>query len=355
MIRVAVDCKNIAVHSGGIAAFLKLLLEGWLPHRPDVHFLLIGPDFDDSFLPKGGNWERVNIPWPRFLPRSLRHPFYDNVLFPLALRKVNFDLLFTPYHDVRLPRNRRSVMMIHDTCLIEMVGIYPWRIRAYYDFMLRYNLSVVSKVMTVSETSKHKIAEHYGISDERVQVIYNSLDAEFYEPADADDVQAIRARYSGAPLILYPGGAEYRKNVPRLIEAMALMPGAHLLVTGTSTEKWEALGTRVTAVGRLSISELKTHYAAADVVVYPSLCEGFGRVIVEAMVVGTPVALSDLSVSREVGGDYPVYFNPFDVQNMADSILAAARQGRRQPRIDARFSHESVVGKFLSIMDRELA
>ena len=354
MIRIAIDCKNIAVHSGGIAVFLQLLADAWLRHRPDVQFLLIGPDFDEAFLPKSGNWKRVKVGWPNYLPRPIRHPFYDNFLFPMALKKIDFDLLFTPYHDVRLPGNRRSVMMIHDTCLLEMVGVYPWRIRAYYDFMLRHNLPIASKVLTVSETSRQKISTHYGCGDGKVEVIYNSLDADFYQPAKADEIQAIRAKHPGSPLVFYPGGAEYRKNVQRLMEAIGRIQGAHLMVTGTSKEKWAALGDRVTVVGRLNIHELKNHYAAADVVVYPSLCEGFGRVIVEAMVLGTPMAISDIPVSHEVGGDYPVFFDPYDIDAIATGIVTAARQGRRPPRIDQRFSHDAVVGKFLTIMDREI-
>jgi glycosyltransferase involved in cell wall biosynthesis len=104
--------------------------------------------------------------------------------------------------------------------------------------------------------------------------------------------------------------------------------------------------------GWLNDAELRLAYAAADAVVYPSLCEGFGRVCLEAMDTGTPLACSDLLVMREVAGDYAYYFDPYKVESIAEAVLAALSEGRCNPVRDARFQDAAVKASFLLAMDR---
>src|SRR4051812_48537180 len=120
---VAIDVKNLALYTGGIAAHSRILITGWLAARPELRFSLVGPAFDSAFLKGLANWRHVPVSWPTWLPRPLRHPYYDNRLFPAAIAKLGPDVMFTPYHDVRLPRRAtgvRSVMMLHDTCLQDL-------------------------------------------------------------------------------------------------------------------------------------------------------------------------------------------------------------------------------------------
>jgi glycosyltransferase involved in cell wall biosynthesis len=295
----------------------------------------------------------------------LRHPFYDNVLFPRAIRQVRPDFVFSPYHDVRLPHGIPSTMMVHDTCLSDMGHLYPWQIRAYYRAMLNVNLGRARHVLTVSESSRACILARFAFPAERVKVVPNTLEPDFLEaPDDPTHIAAIRAHQTAGLRLLYPSGAEYRKNVPRLLKALELLVGRglepHLWVTGMRDAGWEralascsqSLHARLHFLGRLSLADLRTHYLAADSVVYPSLCEGFGRVCLEAMELGVPIACSDLPVLREVAGEYPLYFSPRDVDQMADSIAASAAQGRREPLHEPRFHRAAVAQLFVHTMDR---
>ena len=103
------------------------------------------------------------------------------------------------------------------------------------------------------------------------------------------------------------------------------------------------------------MGEIKAHYAAAHAVIYPTLCEGFGRPCLEAMLTGAPIACSDLAVLREVAGDYAHYFDPYEPRSIAAATLAAMASGRRGPRRDARFELGAVAGNFTALMDRLLA
>lgn len=362
---IAVDTKNLALYTGGIAGFIRPLLSAWVAARTAVRFVLIGPPWDSRELTAFPHCEHHVVPWPEGLPRSLRHPFYDNVLFPRAIRRVRPDFVFSPYHDVRLPRGIPSAMMIHDTCLSDMGHLYPWQIRAYYRTMLNVNVGRARHVLTVSESSRACVLARFAFPAERVKVVPNTLEPDFLDSLDDPaHVAAIRAHQTAGLRLLYPSGAEYRKNVPRLLKTLEVLVGRglepHLWVTGMRDAGWEralsscsqSLQARLHFLGRVSLADLRAHYLAADSVVYPSLCEGFGRVCLEAMELGVPIACSDLPVLREVAGEYPVYFNPLNVDQMADSIAVSAARGRREPRHEPRFHRAAVTQLFVHTMDR---
>ena len=368
---VAIDTKNFALYAGGIAAFMRPLVSAWLAHRQDVRFSLIGPPFDTAAFASYSNWSHVTVAWPARLPRPLRHPAYDNLLFPRALRRLAPDFLFSPYHDVRLPApgdGPRAVMIVHDTCLDELKAVYPIRVRAYYLAMLRLNLRRAAHVITDSEASRASILGRYPLAAGKISVVYNSAEPAFAEgPPDGAAVAGVRAQYGAARILLYPSGSEHRKNVGRLLDALELLAARDgnivLLATGHFDPGWArafaarspTLKERVRFLGRLDMGEIKAHYAAAHAVIYPTLCEGFGRPCLEAMLTGAPIACSDLAVLREVAGDYAHYFDPYEPRSIAAAILAAMASGRRRPRHDARFELGAVAGRFTALMDRLLA
>jgi glycosyltransferase involved in cell wall biosynthesis len=366
--RIVIDTKNLALYGGGIAHWFAPLLAAWVEHRPDVRFQLLGPDFEQDFLPRSGNWEHVHLAWPQWLPRPFRHPWYDNMLFPRAVARLRPDLVMSPYHDVRMPKGIPSVIGVHDLCLDELAGVYPARIRGYYLTMLRTNLRRASHVITVSQTSRHKLVERYGVPLERISVVYNAASHHFAASANAHAIVDFKSRHAlQGRFLLYTGGSEYRKNVERLVQAFSALAASHtdltLLTTGNPDPRWlaalesapDATKDRVRFAGKLSDSDLRLAYTAADAVVYPSLCEGFGRVCLESMEAGTPLACSDLPVMREVAGDYACWFDPYDVKAIADAIEKALAQSRRACVRDARFQSVAVRAAFLESIDGVLA
>ena len=361
---MAVDTKNLALYTGGIAAFFGPLLAAWLKLRPEHDFTLVGPHFDTSALEQADHWHHHLVPWPEWFPRPLRHPLYDNFLFPRAILAVQPDLIFTPYHDVRLPAGVSSVMMVHDTCLHDLPDVYPLRIRGYYLHMLRRNLKKSAHVLTVSQTSRRDLRARYGVPDERSSIVPNAMDPRMTSSATAL-AQAAVLRRSRAPglHLFYPGGSEHRKNIRRLTLALAQLDAMghcpHLWITGSLDPAWIAcladqpltLRERFQFMGRISVEALAAQYLACDVVVYPTLCEGFGRVALEAMELGARLACSDLEVLREVAADYPVYFNPRETGDITRAVLEAQNLERPQARQYPDFQPEAMVKRFLGAMD----
>ena len=366
--RILVDTKNFALYGGGIAHWFAPLLTAWIEHWPNAQFLLVGPSFDTRFLPHCDNWRRVAIDWPKWLLRPLRHPWYDNVLFPRAVSRLRPDLVLSPYHDVRMPKAVPSIIGVHDLCLDELKEVYPRRIRLYYLAMLRSNLRRASHVITVSQTSREKLVDRYCIPSQRVSVVYNASTPHFRQAADPTVVADFRCRFVNCGrFVFYSGGSEYRKNVDRLVQSFAqLAPRATdltLLVTGSADQRWrdaladipDLVQRRVVFSGKLSDADLRLAYAAADAVVYPSLCEGFGRVCMEAMEAGAPLACSDLPVMHEVAGDYACYFDPYAVESMTEGIAQALARGRSDPVAGSRFQEVAVKASFLAALDEFMA
>jgi glycosyltransferase involved in cell wall biosynthesis len=290
------------------------------------------------------------------------------LLFPKAIGRIKPRLVFSFYHDVLLPPGASgiaSVMMIHDTCLHDLAGIYPTGVRLYYLALLRANLMRARHILTISQATRERIIARYGVGPERLSVVYNAVAENFAAGSEVESrAKAIRERYAPSSILLYTGGSEYRKNILNLVGALdRLRQGGRrirLLTTGARDQGWAraldgrdaALSDVVTFLGWVSHRELEAHYAAADAVVYPSLCEGFGRVCIEAMAAGTPLACSDLPALREVAFDYAHYFDPHDAGSIASGIEQAMTAGHRSPRRDLRFTPAQVEASFLQVMDR---
>jgi glycosyltransferase involved in cell wall biosynthesis len=222
------------------------------------------------------------------------------------------------------------------------------------------------RVITVSQASERDIVEHAGVAPERIDVVPNGPGME--TPRSPRDPAEVRREFGAEarPLVLTVSAKLPHKNLPRLIEAMGLIggdPSPLLVVPGYATPAEEALreqaarsGADVRFAGWLDDATLDALYRAADVFVMPSLAEGFGMPVLEALARGVPVAASDLPVLREVGGSAPVFFDPSSPEDAARAIEEAIRRGADGgPSWAARFTWAAAARGTWQAYDRALA
>lgn len=265
------------------------------------------------------------------------------------LRKLAVDLVHMPLNAVPLLMPKPYVVTIHDmsTLLFASQLGFRHRLRRFY---LRRGLVRADRVMAVSMATCRDVEAVLGISGRRVRVIYNAPDPTFHAPAasgvqcienqeftHAAEVQRVLDRYRiHYPFLLYVGRTNPQKNIPRLVEAFAVLRGEtqdhpiyrdlRLLIIGDEISRYPALRHAVIQsrvedsvrfLGFVPIETLRSFYQAAAAFVFPSLYEGFGLPPLEAMACGTPVVSSHVSSLPEVVGDAAEIVNPENVFDIA--------------------------------------
>jgi glycosyltransferase involved in cell wall biosynthesis len=207
----------------------------------------------------------------------------------------------------------------------------------------------------VSEYSKHDIERTLGLPSERIHVIGNAVDASFQPITDPRLLSGVRERYGlGERFILYFGGFDVRKNVLRIVEAYARIRAAldepyQLVLAGRlrfvghplypdprGLVRELGLESDVLFTGQIREQDKAPLYSAAGVFVFPSLYEGFGMPVLEAMACGAAVVTSNSSALPEVAGDTAVLVDPNSTDAIGDAMLALLRDpARRQALGDA--------------------
>jgi glycosyltransferase involved in cell wall biosynthesis len=273
------------------------------------------------------------------LSDRLRAPLLSVAWHQAALagwcRRRAWDVLFLPAANRRLPVRVPcpSVGTVHDFSMLHVRGKYDRLRGVYIERVLPALVRRLTRVITVSESSKRDIVEHARVSEERVHVIPHGVDTERFQPCDWRRGERPAARHGvRGPYVLYVSRIEHPgKNHVRLIRAFRAMKRDRglphqLLLAGSDWSGAAAVhevaregGTPgdVVFAGFVPDEEIVDLYRSADMLVFPSLYEGFGMPILEAMACGTPVACSNTSSLPEVAGDAAVTFDPEDESAIA--------------------------------------
>jgi glycosyltransferase involved in cell wall biosynthesis len=259
--------------------------------------------------------------------------WWDQVTLPRALARDRITVFLSPYYKGPVRAPCPVVLTIHDLYFIN----YPGRHRPVYEAIVtraaRAYAARATAIISDSEYSKREIVARLGVGAAKVSVVPVALGAEF-KPASL--TAAARARYAlTSPYVLYVGNFNPHKNIPRLIRGFALLPGPvrsrHSLVLagGYGDGRPElarlagslGLTDRVIFAGRVEDADLPALYAEAAVYVTPSLEEGFGSTVLEAMACGAPVVTSNRAALPEVVGDAGLLFDAEQERQLA-SVLA---------------------------------
>ncbi len=330
--KIWIDAKNASSQNSGIAKWSEYHLSS-IDEYFNSKLLLVYPS-SFKYRPYSNlNIRRRKLFTLRIIPSSISNLFYDLFIFRFFARFEKPNLIFSPYYDVLMPKRIPSIITIHDLCYLEQPLLYSKPRRLYFLWIMKRNAKRSKLIITVSQTSKNQISRYLKVSEAKIVVLPNVIDSEFnsYRPSRAE-IETFRSNYVDfRKIILYAGGFENRKNIPMLLSAIKEINtggfNISLVVTGLETEKWKAAiakenlqGNFLSFLGNLAIGELKTVYKSVDAVVYPSLSEGFGRSLIEAIASETPLICSDIPVFREVAGNYPYYFDPNDLQSFVAAI-----------------------------------
>jgi len=283
------------------------------------------------------------------LARAFEHPaaniLWHQYALPRVARAHSYDVLFLPAGNRRLPGrvDTPSVGTVHDWSSLHVAGKYDIARSFYIERVLPGLVRKLTRVITVSQSSKRDIVEHAQVDPARVVVIPNGVDLNLYRPGPRDEARRELARGLGVigPYLLYVSRIEHPgKNHVRLLRAFErfkLETGLphRLVLAGPDWNRADHVHREiarsryrdaVVTTGFVDSALLPALYRGADAVVFPSLYEGFGIPVIEAMACGTPVVCSDRSSLPEVGGDAVHYVNPECPVSLADGMTAVVTE-----------------------------
>ncbi len=281
-------------------------LRGWGRYvRELVDALPAHPDLDFHVITQGGRGPEV---------------LFEQIELPIRLRREQADLVHAPNCFLPLARPCMGVVTIHDLAFEVFPDDFSRRTGWKYRTFTRRAARSAQRVICVSGYTAADVVRRYGVDEARVRIIPNAPSLPIGAEAMPDD----------GPYLLAVGDLRPKKNLLRLVQAFRRLRKEgleHRLVLagvdrGPEAERVReaAGGEPVRLTGYLSDARLDALMRGADALVHPSLYEGFGLVIVEAMARGVPVVAARATALPETGGDAAAYFDPLDVGDMAATI-----------------------------------
>lgn len=268
------------------------------------------------------------------------------------------DTVYHPFHYLSLLSPSRQVMTVHDFIPLYFPKSAPHQYR-YFRHVMPHLLKRADCVICDSENTKQDVVKFYGYDADRLAVVPLAYDRDLFN--EANHREGVVARYGiERPFILMVGAGYPHKNLHRVIQAFSTLADRieHdiVIIGGNSPYKMQLrelvqelkLEDRVHFVGYVPDADLPSFYAEAACFAYPTLYEGFGLPILEAMACGTPVVCSNTSSLPEVAGDAALMFDPEDEQEIAhsleriltDSALRNSLQSRARENV-SRFSWQA--------------
>lgn len=258
---------------------------------------------------------------------------WEQLILPVRAARLGASLIYSPANLAPLlwPRN---VLVLHDASVWRQPGSYSPQYRAWHRYAERAAAQRALAVITVSEFSRRELIELLEVQPEKVTVIPNGVARRFHPAADPEPV---RQRYRlTRPYVLTLARGQARKGLA-VLDALArrLTPDGVEVVLAGKEVKAAALDERVRVLGYVSDDDLPGLYAGAELFAFPSLYEGFGIPVLEAMAAGTPVVAADRAALPETCGEAAVLVDPADADRFSAAVADTLADGALTSRLRA--------------------
>ena len=233
----------------------------------------------------------------------------EQMIYPFCIPSC--DLFWSPHYNVPLLPilAKKRIVTIHDVCHLAMSHFFPKWKRVMASCLLKQAVRRSDLVLTVSEFSKKEIATYLKVAENKIQVFSNGV-----EKKNIEGAYSLQDLGVEKPFILYVGNSKPHKNVDRLLKAFFYLPSYYTLILVSPEKKKSSLQNhpRVKRLYQISEEELCFLYKTAELLIHPSLYEGFGLTPLEAMSFGCPVVTSFAASLPEVCGEAAYYVDPYD-------------------------------------------
>lgn len=368
--KIGYDAKRAVSNMTGLGNYSRLVIESVAEEYPDSNLLLYTPSLKENpRLRKIREYHNVEfrLPPPSGFQGSLWRTF--GITNCLQADKVDI------FHGLsnELPLNITSshipsVVTVHDVIYRRLPEEYSFIDRKLYDWKYGASCRNATRIIAISERTKQDIVEIYGISPDKIDVVYQGCDPSFARRLDPHHLEEVRRRL-GLPekYVLQVGTIEPRKNLELSVRALSSLPAdVSLLAVGRNRkgykERVEKIAGTLGVAGRIvfrddiTFADLPAVNQMAQVILYPSKYEGFGIPVLEGLSSGRPVVAATGSCLEEAGGDAAIYVNPNDPRRLGEAVNAilsnrhqALEMIEKGEAYSARFSNDRIASSIMEV------
>ncbi len=266
------------------------------------------------------------------------------------IKPHNLDVFFSPTHYGPLYAPCPQIISILDVSYKHFPEMFPKKDLLKLALWGKYSINNAQKIITISDSSKNDIMNEYHVSADKVDVVPLGIkDVKVSKMNKSDFIKKYDLKN---PYVLFVGTLQPRKNIEKLIEAFSLIKDENIDLVIVGRRGWDfqkildapekyGILERVKFLENVTNEDLPLFYKHAELFVLPSLYEGFGLPILEAMQYDCPVITSDVSSLPEAGGDAALYFNPNDAKDIADRIEKVLNDEKLKKQMVAK-GHEQI-------------
>ncbi len=369
--KVAIDVRTVLPNRSGVGNYVLHLIQNLRKVDPDSIYFFLSLKKNLSFL---GPLAPEQNPLQTVFSHE-NHPlgdFWEHFILPIRLMKKGIDVFHGPASLIPFRRDHYQVVVtIHDLVAFLFPETIPLKYGAYMRYLLRQAVKRANKIISVSHHTRQDLIEILKVPSEKIVVIHEAP-SPIFRPYDRNKVRTLlKERYGIQKKYIYHlGNIEPRKNLIVLLQAFTrvcqeLGTEYQLVVSGQKGWLIRSLShflknypmrDQVLFTGYVPMEDLPLLMNGAEIFVFPSLYEGFGLPVLEAMSCGTPVISSNRSSIPEIVGSAGVLIDPTDVRELAHRIVYLLRNGEERRRLSllgkdqaARFSWEEVARKTLDV------
>lgn len=356
---IGFDAKRAFLNQSGLGNYSRTLILSLLEYYPDIQLSLFTTSRkNDGFSASVSEQKNVSIIEPKkFFDKKVNFKWRSYGIASL-LSKNKIDV----YHGLsnELPFNisafkGKKIVTIHDLIFLRYPKLYPLFDRTIYNKKFKRSCENADVVIATSEQTKSDILHFYSIKPQKIKVVYQSCNKVFYKETSENQPEKIRLKYNlPGKYLLYVGTIEERKNLLVILKALTIVRNIPLVVIGKKKSYFKKiqefvaannLENRVLFLESIPNEELPVIYRYAEVFIYPSLFEGFGIPIIEALTSKVPVITTQSGCFSEAGGKNSLYIDPTSQEQLAEEIKRLLTSPElRKEMIEKGFEHSK---KFL--------
>jgi glycosyltransferase involved in cell wall biosynthesis len=331
---LAIDYTSALTQRGGIGRYTRELVAALAALDSETPYVLFAAGYTRANLP---SVPAANFSWrPTPITDQWFARLWHRARLPLPIELWTGPLRLLHAPDFTLPPVRRGVptlLTVHDLSFVRTPETAMPGLRAYLNQVVPRSVHRADHILADSEATRQDVIDLYHVSPGKITVLYSGVEESFGPVTDQAILRDVRQRYQigDRPYILSVGTVQPRKNYVRLVQALDHLADPDLQLVIAGGKGWLAdplyeqiqllgLSDRVTLIGFAADADLPALYSGAVAFALPSLYEGFGLPVLEALACGTPVMTSNISSLPEVAGEAAILVDPSSVDEIAEAL-----------------------------------